>query len=80
MLDAVKQLLEALSPSEIEAATSRVYLGRLDGQVEVLWSVYGRHHQVLAGVFTSQHSAFADFVRPFFEDSRPSDPDSEDGR
>jgi hypothetical protein len=76
MLDAVRQLLRALSPSEIQATATRVYLGRLDGQHEVVWTVYGRRHQVLTDVFTSQHSAFAGLARAFFDQRRPSRTDS----
>jgi hypothetical protein len=58
MLDAVKLLLIALSPSEIEATASHVFLGRLDGQKEILWQVYARRHETLSGVFAAQRSAF----------------------
>ncbi|MGH7295693.1 MAG: hypothetical protein ACRELB_12195, partial [Polyangiaceae bacterium] len=40
MLDAVKLLLMALSPPEIEAAANRVFLGRVNGQHDVLWQLY----------------------------------------
>lgn len=76
ILDAVEQLLSALSPSEIQAAASHVYLGRLDGQAEVLWTVYGRRHQALREVFASQHSAFARLARAVVERHRVSGGDS----
>jgi hypothetical protein len=78
ILDAVKPLLEALSPSEIEAATARVYLGRLDGQPEAIWSVYGRRHQALVAVFASQHSAFAERARRFLDRHRLCEDNSEE--
>lgn len=67
MLDAVKQLLRSLSPTEIQATASHVYLRRLDGHHDVLWTVYGRRHQVLVEVFASQHASFGGLARAFLE-------------
>jgi len=75
MLDAVKQLLDALSPSEIQATAARVFLGRLDGRPDVLWNVYGNRHQALVAVFASQHAAFTQVARAFFERRRASGSD-----
>lgn len=67
VLDAVKLLLLALSPPEIEAAASRVLLGRMEGREAMLWQVYRRRHETLSGVFAGQHAACAQLARAFFD-------------
>jgi hypothetical protein len=58
--DDVRRLLQALAPSEIEAAMLRVYLGRAGNEgVALCWQLYASRHRVLAELFASQHSDFA---------------------
>jgi hypothetical protein len=68
MLNAVDQLLRALSPMEVQAAVERHYVGRLvQDPGEVYWHVYGERHRVLADVFATQRSNFLGMTAAFLQ-------------
>jgi hypothetical protein len=72
ILEDVYRLLQALSPSEIEAAVTRVYLGRAGEEgAGLCWHLYAKRHRVLVDLFAQQHSAFARAARAHFQRSAP---------
>jgi hypothetical protein len=67
-LDDVRRLLQALAPAEIETAMTRVYLGNAGNEsLAFCWQLYATRHRVLADLFASQHSAFAQAARTHLE-------------
>ena len=68
ILEDVFRLLHALSPSEIDAEVTRLFLGRAgDEAVGLRWRAYAKRHRVLVDLFATQHSTFAQAVRAHFE-------------
>ena len=75
MLDGVTHLLKALSPSEIQSASTRTFLGRLDDAPAIFWKVYVTRHRVLSDVFANLHSEFVQRARQHLARRPPSEPE-----
>jgi hypothetical protein len=68
VLEDVSRLLHALSPSEIEAEVTRLFLGRVgDDDAASRWRAYSKRHRVLKDLFATVHSEFAQASRAHFE-------------
>jgi predicted component of type VI protein secretion system len=64
VLAAVRHLLDALSPAEIEATAARANLGT-DAHA-VYWRLFCARHRVLAEVFDTQHAMFTSLSAAYF--------------
>jgi hypothetical protein len=80
MLEAVGHLLDALSPAEVQATAERAHLGRLSDAHAGYWRVFSARHRVLADVFATQRSTFADKVRAYVERRAANGADARKGR
>lgn len=67
MLEAVRALLQALSPGEIQTAAQRAHLERLGDVDAVCWKLYSDRHRILSDVFATQHAMYRERAQACME-------------
>lgn len=67
LLKDVSELLDTLSPDEIEKTAARTHLDRRGDAHAAYWRLFEARHRALVASFASQRSAVAQLVRDHIE-------------